>query len=145
MIYLPRASSMRESSLSLVPKLSCDMSKSSARLDLCSSILSQLNTIQTVQLNHEMAVFSAKSQRSVTVSTALGINSDTMLGAASNSSRDLSDCCRDSNSSRLERKSQIVGGAIFSPGLRASGIDGDFGLGETAVDSLALCRNGRGP
>jgi hypothetical protein len=70
---------MRKSSLSLVPKLGCDMSKSSAGLDLCSSILSQLDTIQTIKLDHEMAIFSTEPEGSVAVSTALGIHSDAML------------------------------------------------------------------
>lgn len=135
---------MRKSSLALIPKLSRNMSKSSTRLNLCRAILSQLDTIQSIQLNHEMAIFATEAKRGIAVSATLGINSNAVLSATLNSRSDLSDCCRDCDGSWFELKAEVVGCAVFLPCLGSLGVDGDFGLCETAVDGFALCRDCRG-
>lgn len=132
---------MRKSSLALIPKLSRNMSKSSTRLNLCRAILSQLDTIQSIQLNHEMAIFATEAKRGIAVSTTLGINSNAVLSATFNSCGDLGDCCRDCDGSWFELKTKVVSCAVLFPCLRALGVDGDLGLCETAVDGFALCRD----
>lgn len=135
---------MRNSPFTLVVQLSRDMTKTRTGLNLGRVVLCvQLDAEHAVQLDHQVAIVTAKAPRRVAVATALGADLDAVLDTALDGGRDVRNRRGHGDGHGLVLQAQVVRGAVLRPLGRALDVDGHLGAGEAAGDGIALGWHGR--